>query len=237
MENKRRKIINVKDFELAKPGYSNGISLQLQDLISKGEHRSLNDKEKQKIIKKAAKAYEHFLEALGVDWINDPNTMETPMRVAKKYVNDMWAGRYNIPSDIASFPSDGYNGIILEKNIPLISMCSHHHENILGLVHVAYIPGEDGKVVGLSKLNRIVEHFGRRGQIQEALTINIHNAIDKICENNIGVFVCIQATHECVSCRSIKHQGSSMVTSHVSGVFADHTKTAKQEVLEYIKLK
>jgi len=127
--------------------------------------------------------------------------------------------------------------IVLERDIPVTSMCSHHHQAILGNVHIAYIPGPEGKVIGLSKLNRIVEHFGRRGAIQEQLTVAIHNAINEICEGNIGVMVIIHAGHQCVSCRGVKHQGASMVTSEVSGVFADHTKTAKQEVLEMIKLK
>jgi GTP cyclohydrolase I len=116
-------------------------------------------------------------------------------------------------------------------------MCSHHHQAILGNVHIAYIPGVDGKVIGLSKLNRIVEHFGRRGAIQEQLTVAIHNAINEICEGNIGVMVVVHAGHQCVSCRGVKHQGASMVTSEVSGVFADHTRTAKIEVLEMLKLK
>lgn len=234
--NKRRKHINIEKLELSTAGYSNGISLQLKQILDKGENRSLTEKEKEKIIKKAATAYGKFLDELGVDWKNDPNTMETPMRVAKKFILDTWKGRYNLPADIVSFPSDGYKGIILEKDIPLTSTCSHHHETILGKVHIAYIPGEEGQVVGLSKLNRICEHFGRRGAIQEALTMNIHNAIDVICEQNIGVMVIIEATHQCVSCRNLNHKGTSMITSHVSGVFADHTKTAKQEVLTYISL-
>jgi GTP cyclohydrolase I len=139
-------------------------------------------------------------------------------------------------NDITSFPSDGYQGIVLEKDIPLISQCSHHHQTIMGVVHIAYIPGPEGNVVGLSKLNRIVDHFGRRGAIQEQLTMAIHNAIDKICEGNVGVMVMVKATHNCVSCRGVKHQGASMMTSEVSGVFADHNKTAKMEVLEMIKM-
>jgi GTP cyclohydrolase I len=237
MENKRRKDVDIEKLETAGAGFANGISTQLKELIDKGQHRSLNDAEKWQIISDATEAYGKFLDALGVNWRNDPNSMETPRRVAKKLVLDMWAGRYNIPTDITAFPSDGYEGIILEKNIPLTSMCSHHHESILGRVHVAYIPGKNGKVIGLSKINRIVEHFGRRGSIQEQLTVAIHNAINEVCEENIGVMVMIQATHQCVSCRGVKHQGASMYTSEVSGVFADHTKTAKMEVIEMIKMK
>ena len=237
MENTRRKTANVETLETAQSGFANGISTQLKSLLDDGFHRSLNDEEKWSIVKNAEKAYGDFLTALGVDWENDPNSMETPRRVAKKLVFDMWTGRYNLPTDITAFPSDGYEGIILEKNIPITSMCRHHHESILGKVHVAYIPGKDGKVIGLSKINRIVEHFGRRGAIQEQLTVAIHNAINQICEGNIGVMVMIQATHQCVSCRGVKHQGASMYTSEVSGVFADHTRTAKMEVIEMIKMR
>ncbi len=91
--------------------------------------------------------------------------------------------------DFVIIPVDGYDGIVIERNIPLTSMCSHHHQTIGGVVHVGYIVGENGSVIGLSKLNRIIEHFGRRGAIQEQLTSAIHQAVDKICENNgvIGV--------------------------------------------------
>jgi len=224
MENTRRKI--HENLEIVQTGFANGVA----------EGFPLTEKEKEKMIKKAALAYGKFLDALKCDWRNDPNSMETPHRVSKAYVNDLWAGRYTAMSPITSFPSDGYQGIVLEKGIPLTSQCSHHHQTIQGVVHIAYIPGKDGQVVGLSKLNRIVEQFGRRGAIQEQLTMAIHNAVTKICEGNQGVAVIIKATHNCVSCRGVKHQGASMVTSEVSGVFADHSKTAKMELMEMIKM-
>jgi GTP cyclohydrolase I len=228
--------MKIEKLELATAGCANGISIQLNEVLKK-EHRSLNQEEKQKIIDEASIHYGNFLTALGVDWKNDPNSNDTPKRVSKAYVNGLWYGRYNILSNITSFPADGYDGIVLEKNIPLHSMCSHHHQAIKGKVHIAYIPGKNGRVVGLSKLNRVVEHFGRRGQIQEALTKNIHNAIDKICEGNIGVMIVIDSGHNCVSERGVGHQGCSMVTSEVSGVFANHEKTAKQEVMDMIKIR
>jgi GTP cyclohydrolase I len=227
--------MKIEKLELATAGCANGISIQLNEVLKK-EHRSLNQEEKQKIIDEASIHYGNFLTALGVDWKNDPNSNDTPKRVSKAYVNGLWYGRYNVLSNITSFPADGYDGIVLEKNIPLHSMCSHHHQAIKGKVHIAYIPGKNGRVVGLSKLNRVVEHFGRRGQIQEALTKNIHNAIDKICEGNIGVMIVIDSGHNCVSERGVGHQGCSMVTSEVSGVFANHEKTAKQEVMDMIKI-
>lgn len=227
----------INNLEITKSGNANGISLQLQKIIQdEGVERSLTQEEKQFIIEDATDAYGKFLDALGVDWRNDPNSADTPRRVAKKYINDIWKGRYEVLGEVTAFPSDGYSGIVLEKDIPLTSVCSHHHESILGKVHIAYIPGEGGKVIGLSKLNRVVEHFGRRGAIQEQLTMAIHNAIDKICDGNIGVMVMIQATHNCVCTRGVRHSGASMMTSHISGVFADHEKTAKQEVINMIRM-
>jgi GTP cyclohydrolase IA len=223
-------MINKEDLrlnlEVVKQGYANGVAPGFP----------FTEKEKWSMVDEAAEAYGKFLDALKCDWRDDPNSQDTPRRVAKAYVFDLWKGRYEAMSDITSFPSDGYQGIVLEKDIPLISQCSHHHQTIMGVVHIAYIPGPEGNVVGLSKLNRIVDHFGRRGAIQEQLTMAIHNAIDKICEGNVGVMVMVKATHNCVSCRGVKHQGASMMTSEVSGVFADHTKTAKMEVLEMIKM-
>jgi len=226
----------IDNLEITGAGNANGISLQLQEIIkNEGVERSLTKEEKQFIIEDATDAYGKFLDALGVDWRNDPNSADTPRRVAKAYVNDLWKGRYETLGDVTAFPSDGYNGIVMERDIPVISMCSHHHQTIQGRCHIAYVPGPETKVIGLSKLNRVVEHFSRRGAIQEQLTMAIHNAMDQLIEGNEGIMVMIHATHNCVSCRGVKHQGASMMTSEVSGVFADHNKTAKQEVLEMLK--
>jgi GTP cyclohydrolase IA len=204
--------------ELVMPGFANGISTQLAEKQAMhGPDARLTDKEKSAIITKAAEHYGNFLTALGVKWQDDPNSSNTPMRVAKAYVNDLWQGRYEPMSDITSFPSDGYDGIVFEGGIPLTSMCSHHHQTIMGNVHVAYIPDVNSNVIGLSKLNRVVEHFGRRGAIQEQLTVAIHHAIDELITDNKGVAVMIEATHNCVSCRGVKHQGASMKTAKLVG--------------------
>jgi GTP cyclohydrolase I len=139
-------------------------------------------------------------------------------------------------SPITSFPSDGYDGIVIERNIPLTSMCSHHHQTIGGVVHIGYIAGDGGQVIGLSKLNRIVELFGRRGAIQEQLTSAIHNAVDKITTGNKGVIVTIVGTHNCVSCRGVKHQGAAMVTTKASGVFRDNDSLARKEFFDSLKI-
>ena len=221
-----RKLLQDNELELVEEGFANGVA----------EGFPLTEKEKEEMIDAAEYAYGKFLDALKCNWREDPNSMETPRRVAKAYVNDLWAGRYTAITPITSFPSDGYDGIIIERDIPLTSMCSHHHQVIGGLVHIGYIAGEGGQVIGLSKLNRIVELFGRRGAIQEQLTTAIHNAVDKVCEDNKGVIVTIVATHNCVSCRGVKHQGASMVTTKASGAFRDNENLARKEFFDSIKI-
>ncbi len=223
-ENTRRK--QYQDIECVPMGYANGVAPGFP----------FTDREKDKMIEEEAEAFGQFLDALKCDWRNDPNSMETPRRVAKAYVNDLWKGRYNNFTEITSFPSDGYDGIIIERNIQLTSLCSHHHQTIRGVVHIGYVAGDEGRVIGLSKLNRIVEHFGRRGAIQEQLTAAIHQAVDKVCEHNKGVIVTIVATHNCVSCRGINHQGAAMVTTKASGVFMDNNNLVRKEFFDSLKI-
>ena len=224
MNKQRKKIHN--ELEVVQEGFANGVA----------EGFPLDQNQKDLMISEATEAYGKFLDALKCDWKNDPNSSDTPRRVAKAYVNDLWRGRYTAMSEITSFPSDGYDGVIIERNIPLTSMCSHHHQTIQGVVHIGYVAGEDGQVIGLSKLNRIVELFGRRGAIQEQLTSAIHNAVEKITEGNKGVVVTVVGTHNCVSCRGVKHNGASMVTTKASGVFRDNTSLARQEFFDSIKI-
>ena len=188
----------------------------------------LSELEKNKMIGRAAEKFGEFLDALGCDWKNDPNSQDTPRRVAKAYVNDLWAGRYNPFPKITTFPNEEYDGIIFEGNIPIVSMCSHHHQTIIGKAHIAYIPKINSKIIGLSKLNRIVEHYSKRGAIQENLTVRIHDAISKIIEDNRGVAVMIEASHNCVQCRGVRHFGTSMKTSKLSGELINSNKTRKE---------
>ncbi len=184
--------------------------------------------EKEQIIERAAKAYEAYLDALGFDWRNDPNSTNTPYRVAKAFVNDLASGCYEDPPKVTSFPSNGYDGVVFQGGIPVKSMCSHHHLAFTGVAHVAYIPSLHGRVIGLSKLNRIVEFYARRPQIQEGLTIQIHDAINEGCEINKGVAVMISATHTCTCNRGIKHDGCEMKTSKLSGDFLSDASTRSE---------
>jgi len=149
-----------------------------------------NEQEQAQIIERAAKAYEAYLDALGFDWKSDPNSTNTPFRVAKAFVQDLGAGCYQDPPKITAFPNhDGYDGMVFQGGIPVKSLCSHHHMPFIGVAHVAYIPSATGKVIGLSKLNRLVEFYSRRPQIQESLTMQIHDAINTTCDDNQGIAV------------------------------------------------
>lgn len=189
----------------------------------------ISEKERQKIIKNGTKAFERFLDALGFNWRDDPNSSNTPQRFTKAFVNDLAKGCYMPEPDVTAFPNnERYDGMVFQGGIPMKSMCSHHLLPFTGKVHVAYIPDKDGKVIGLSKLNRIVEFYACRPQIQEGLTMQISNAIDKVCEGNHGVAVFVEAQHTCVCLRGIKHDGCSMKTSRLTGDFLDDAATREE---------
>jgi GTP cyclohydrolase I len=196
---------------------------------------ALTDEQQSIVIENAAKAYEAFLDALGFDWRKDPNSDNTPHRVAKSFVKDLIAGCYNAPPKVTSFPSDGYDGIVAQTNIPVKSLCSHHHLAFTGRAHVAYIPSLEGRVIGLSKLNRIVEYYARRPQVQESLTMQIANAINDVCEMNKGVAVVVKAQHTCACLRGVKHDGCWMITSKLMGDFMDDVKCRK-EFYDFIRM-
>lgn len=196
---------------------------------------ALTEQQQKDIIENAAKAYEQFLDALGFDWHSDPNSDNTPYRVAKSFVYDLISGCYNAPPKVTSFPSDGYDGIVAQTNIPVKSLCSHHHLAFTGRAHVAYIPSLEGRVIGLSKLNRIVEYYARRPQVQESLTMQIANAINDVCEMNKGVAVVVKAQHTCACLRGVKHDGCWMITSKLMGDFMDDVKCRK-EFYDFIEM-
>jgi len=198
-------------------------------------NRPLTEQEKEKMIKEAAEHYGRYMTALGFDWKNDPNSSDTPMRVAKAFVNDLAEGCYNLGPKITAFDNvDGYDGMVFQGNIKLHSFCSHHHLPFIGYTHVAYIPSIDGKVIGLSKLNRIVEFYARRPQVQENLTIQIHDHIDRVCEKNEGVAVMLEANHMCACVRGVKHD-ATMKTAKLSGAFMDSKELARTEFYEFVK--
>jgi GTP cyclohydrolase I len=142
---------------------------------------------------------------------------DTPARVVRAY--EAWFGGYALDPDKIlgrSFDGAGYDDIVLLRNIPLHSTCEHHLAPIRGVAHVAYLPRE--RVVGISKLARLVDAFARRLQIQERLTTEIADTLDRVLQPR-GVAVVISATHECISSRGIGMQGVAMVTRRLTGQF------------------
>jgi len=193
--------------------------------------------EKLQMIDQAAIYYGQFLNALGFDWEKDPHSANTPKRVAKAWINDLIAGSVSAEPVITSFPNDeGYTGLICQTRIPVISMCGHHNLQFLGLAHVAYIPGtgKTDQVIGLSKLNRIVDFYSRRPQVQESLTKQIHDHVDKLCIGNRGVAVVIESQHNCVRCRGLNHE-SVMKTSQLSQYFYTNEIGTRQEFFSLIE--
>jgi len=194
------------------------------------------EQEKQQMIDQAAEYYGKFLTALGYDWAADPHSENTPRRVAKAWVNDLISGAINPEPEIKAFPNDeGYTGLICQTRIPVVSLCAHHNLSFTGVAHVAYIAGKEktDMVIGLSKLNRIVDFYSRRPNIQESLTKQIHDHIDRLCIGNRGVAVVIESQHNCVKCRGIK-QESVMKTSQMSGYFWTNEVGTRQEFFNLI---
>lgn len=192
--------------------------------------------EKEEIIANAAAAYEKYMDALGFDWRSDPNSADTPRRVAKAFVNDLAVGCYSDPPNITTFDNvDQYDGLVFQGDIKVNSFCSHHHLPFIGKAHVSYIPGKEGQVIGLSKINRIVEWFSRRPQVQENLTMQIHNYMNEVCEGNKGIAVLVEANHTCAGLRGVKHD-SIMKTARMSGAFLDNKDVnTRQEFYDFVR--
>jgi len=189
----------------------------------------LTDSEKIEIIEKRVA---DILYTLGMD-MTDDSLKGTPKRVAKMYVNEIFSGLNpkNKPKASTFDNKYKYGEILVEKNITLYSTCEHHLLPIVGKAHIAYI--SNGNVVGLSKMNRIVQYYAQRPQVQERLTIQIVRELQKVL-NTKDVACVIDAKHLCVNQRGIKDIASSTVTCEFGGVFKNQDK--KQEFLDYIKL-
>lgn len=182
----------------------------------------------------AEKYFGLFLESLGFDFKNDPHMVDTPKRVTKAYIEDLFKGLYSNEPNITGFPNvDKYDGMVFEGDIPVKSMCSHHLLPFVGKAYVAYLPSPQGAMIGLSKLNRIVEWFSRRPQVQENLTMQISQYINSVCKDNLGVAVMIEAKHNCTCLRGVGHD-SIMKTSKLTGAFLS-IPTVRDEFYFFIK--
>ena len=174
--------------------------------------------------------FRQIMETLGLD-LTDDSLKGTPKRVAKMYVKEIFSGLdpKNMPK-VALFDNKyQYNEMLVEKNITFYSNCEHHFVPIIGKAHLAYIA--NGQVIGLSKLNRIVQHFAKRPQVQERLTMQIAKELQKILGTD-DVAVMIDAKHLCVSSRGVKDDTSTTITSYYGGKFQE--EATKAEFLKYV---
>lgn len=195
----------------------------------RSDAHSLSDEQK---IEKIEANFKNILETLGLD-LSDDSLQNTPHRVAKMYVKEIFSGLdpKNRPSITLFENKYKYNQMLVEKDIDLYSQCEHHLVPIVGKAHVGYI--SNGKVIGLSKINRIVRYFAQRPQVQERLTKQIANEFKKILNTN-DIAVVIEAHHMCVSSRGVRDVNSSTVTADISGAFARDATRA--EFLKYINI-
>lgn len=188
-----------------------------------------SDEEKMDII---ARHFAGIMHTLGLD-LNDDSLSGTPHRVAKMFVKEVFSGLNpaNKPDSKLFDNAYRYGEMLVEKNITLKSYCEHHFVPITGVVHVAYI--SSGKVIGLSKINRIVQYFGRRPQVQERLNMQIGEELKRMLETE-DVAVIVDARHMCVSMRGVQDEASSTTTSFYSGKF--RSAQVKEEFHRYIGL-
>jgi len=166
-----------------------------------------------------------IMNALGLD-LSDSSLNRTPERVAKMFVKELFSGLNPVNKPrISLFENKyGYNRMLVEKDITLYSSCEHHLVSIIGKVHVAYIPGTH--VIGLSKINRLVQYYARRPQVQERLTVQIANGLKDVLQHQ-DVAVIVEADHLCVAARGIKDTRSSTITESYSGRFQNETTRAE----------
>ena len=195
----------------------------------KADAFEMPNEEKISVIQNHFKA---ILETLGMD-LTDDSLKGTPLRVAKMYVNEIFGGLHPDKKPVASTFKNSYKygEMLVEKNITLYSTCEHHLLPIVGKAHVAYV--SNGTVVGLSKMNRIVEYYATRPQVQERLTLQIVHELQETLGTK-DVACVIDAKHLCVNSRGINDVASSTVTSEFGGVFKSEDK--KREFLDYIQL-
>jgi GTP cyclohydrolase IA len=178
------------------------------------------------------RAVGELLEALGEDPTRD-GLVRTPERVAKMYA-ELFAGFGQNPADHleVTFAAD-HDEMVMVRDIPFASLCEHHLIPFIGKAHVAYIPGDDGRITGLSKLARLVDGYARRLQVQERMTTEIADAIEEALDPR-GVLVVVEAEHLCMSMRGVKKSGTSTVTSAVRGLFRSDAST-RMEAMQFVR--
>ena len=176
-------------------------------------------------------AVREILEAIGEDPGRD-GLQETPARVARMY-EEIFVGLRETPADHLNTSFDaGHDEMVMVRDIDLVSTCEHHLVPFIGKAHVAYIPNSDGRITGLSKVARLVDGYARRPQVQERLTTQIADDLERTLQPR-GVLVVIEAEHLCMSMRGVRKQGSTTVTSAVRGLFRENVAT-RSEAMRFL---
>jgi GTP cyclohydrolase I len=182
-------------------------------------------------VDRIAKAVREILLAIGEDPDRD-GLQDTPERVARMYA-EIASGIHEDPSEHLQVTFEaGHDEMVMVRDIPLYSLCEHHLIPFIGKAHVAYIPGKDGRITGLSKIARLVDGFSRQPQVQERLTVQVADAMEARLEPR-GVMVVVEAEHLCMSMRGIQKSGSTTVTSAVRGLFRDNIAT-REEAMRFV---
>jgi len=182
-------------------------------------------------IERAKAAVRELLDAIGEDPTRN-GLHDTPRRVAAMY-DELFAGMHEDPSEHLEVTFDeAHDEMVLVRDIPFSSLCEHHLVPFMGKAHVAYIPGRDGRITGLSKLARVVDGYARRLQVQERMTSQIADDIQRVLEPR-GALVVLEAEHLCMTMRGVKKPGALTVTSAVRGIFKDDSAT-RTEALQFI---
>jgi GTP cyclohydrolase I len=178
------------------------------------------------------KAVREILEAIGED-VDRDGLLRTPERVANMYEEIFCGLRDDADQHLSVSFELGYDEMVMVKDIACYSVCEHHLVPFVGKAHVAYIPGDDGRVTGLSKLVRLVNSYSRRPQVQERLTRQIADELNRTLQPR-GVLVVIEAEHLCMSMRGVNKPGTLTVTSWVHGLFRENAAT-RQEAMDFIR--
>ena len=198
----------------------------ISEVLQKGD--------KEELIEELTSKFEDVLDSLVIDRHTDPNSMDTGRRLAKMYVNELMAGRYDPAPNATAFPNDpkdGYDGMLVVRS-ELTSVCSHHHQPVKGVAYIGIIAAD--KLIGLSKYTRIAQWCARRGTLQEELAMDIVREI-KAATNSTDVACYIQATHGCCENRGIMAHSSLTQTTVLEGVFKTDPGV-KKEFFDNIKL-
>tara|TARA_Y100001937_G_scaffold53950_1_gene74482 strand:- start:503 stop:1177 length:675 start_codon:yes stop_codon:yes gene_type:complete len=189
----------------------------ISEYIEEGELEQLQDE--------VMEAFQDVLKTLVIDTDHDHNTEDTAKRIAKMYVRETFGGRYAPPPKVTSFPNMGYKSLYTSGPISIRSTCAHHFQNIVGRCWIGIVP--NGEVIGLSKFNRIVHHIAERPQIQEEMTTEIANQLQKFAKTP-HIAVVVKAEHHCMTHRGVKEHESDMTTAIMLGAF-EKDPALKQE--------